>query len=159
MVGQRSSSRLRKLTRRMTNTIESSVLLDEGDNFVNPGMITMSICCLIQLRMVELCESFPLKFSPSGLGFIAFIDDGAWKRFHELLDHFPMPIERIVAGKLLALHKRVDQLCARAIRWAKLRRKLKIVASEDIHSKEEVEKGYIEFAEKAYRLDLRIICN
>ncbi|KAL4555968.1 hypothetical protein LXL04_038602 [Taraxacum kok-saghyz] len=88
---------------------------------------------------------------------IAFIDDGAWKRFHELLDHFPMPIERIVAGKLLALHKRVDQLCARAIRWAKLRRKLKIVASEDIHSKEEVEKSYIEFAEKAHRLDLRII--
>ncbi|KAL4573043.1 hypothetical protein LXL04_019836 [Taraxacum kok-saghyz] len=37
MVGQRSSSWLRKLTTRMTNTVEPSVLLDEDDDFVNPG--------------------------------------------------------------------------------------------------------------------------
>ncbi|KAL4555770.1 hypothetical protein LXL04_038398 [Taraxacum kok-saghyz] len=37
MVGQRSSSRLRKLTTRMRNTVESAVMLDEDDDFVNPG--------------------------------------------------------------------------------------------------------------------------
>ncbi|KAL4579085.1 hypothetical protein LXL04_015220 [Taraxacum kok-saghyz] len=37
MVGQRSSSWLRKLTTKMSNTVESSVLFDEDDDFVNPG--------------------------------------------------------------------------------------------------------------------------
>ncbi|KAL4588514.1 hypothetical protein LXL04_001405 [Taraxacum kok-saghyz] len=37
MVGQRSSSRLRKLRTRMRNTVESAVMLDEDDDFVNPG--------------------------------------------------------------------------------------------------------------------------
>ncbi|KAL4587450.1 hypothetical protein LXL04_000321 [Taraxacum kok-saghyz] len=37
MVGQRSSSQLRKLTTRMRNTVESAVMLDEDDDFVNPG--------------------------------------------------------------------------------------------------------------------------
>ncbi|KAL4583606.1 hypothetical protein LXL04_008184 [Taraxacum kok-saghyz] len=37
MVGQRSSSRLRKLTTRMPNTVESSAMSDEDNDFVNPG--------------------------------------------------------------------------------------------------------------------------
>ncbi|KAL4572553.1 hypothetical protein LXL04_019333 [Taraxacum kok-saghyz] len=37
MVVQRSSSRLRKLTTRMRNMVESVVMLDEDDDFVNPG--------------------------------------------------------------------------------------------------------------------------
>ncbi|KAL4555219.1 hypothetical protein LXL04_037830 [Taraxacum kok-saghyz] len=37
LTGQRSSSRLRKLTTRMRNTVESAVMLDEVDDFVNPG--------------------------------------------------------------------------------------------------------------------------
>ncbi|KAL4558295.1 hypothetical protein LXL04_036493 [Taraxacum kok-saghyz] len=37
MVGQRSSLRLRKLTTRMPNTVESSAMSDEDNDFVNPG--------------------------------------------------------------------------------------------------------------------------
>ncbi|KAL4565341.1 hypothetical protein LXL04_029431 [Taraxacum kok-saghyz] len=36
-VGQRSSARLRKWRTRMRNTVESAVMLDEDDDFINPG--------------------------------------------------------------------------------------------------------------------------
>lgn len=32
----------------------------------------------------------------------------------------------VVVGKSHALHKRVEQLCTRAIRWAELKRKTKV---------------------------------
>ena len=68
MVGQRSSSRLHKLTTRMRNTVESAVMLDEDDDFVNPGTIPVCIWWLIRLRMVEMYES--LGVNCRGLGFI-----------------------------------------------------------------------------------------
>ncbi|KAL4580228.1 hypothetical protein LXL04_016413 [Taraxacum kok-saghyz] len=52
----------------MTNTVESSVLLDKDDDFVNPGTITMCICCLLRLRMVEhkfFCYYLKSKRHPS----------------------------------------------------------------------------------------------